>query len=121
MIDLFGIKARKLLAVAKEHIADQNAELAALRGTRVAQAVVIREQGDAMGVFRSQIKQLRDLAGELRDRIHSHGKTTAEGDFIATCEDIYTNGKMLSSKRFVASMQSIQEERKSMEDFKCGE
>ena len=121
MIDLFGIKARKLLASQSARIAEQNAELAALRGTRVAQAVVIREQGDAMRVFRSQIKQLRDLAGELRDRIHSHGKTTAEGDFIATCEDIYTNGKMLSSKRFVASMQSIQAERKSMEDFKCGE
>lgn len=97
MFDLFGIKAKRRVAELEAQLAnaqrDGNAMGGALAGTR------------------AQVMHLRKIAEEMKSRVHTHGKTTGENDFIAVCLDIRSNGKMISERRFNASMDLIKGER----------
>ena len=68
----------------------------------------------------AQIIQLRGIAEGLRERIQTHGKTGEEQRFIATCLDIYKNGRGISRPRFHAAMKVIADEREKMTDWNQG-
>lgn len=100
---------RKVIA-----LQEQNEELA--QEVARLRLEVHNEQGRSAGLY-SQTVQLRKLASQLRERIQSHGKTTEEARFIASCLDIHKNGRTLSARRFNASMTTIASEREAMTDW----
>ena len=114
MIDFFGIKSRKLLAHQSKLMAALSKEIEHRRLCGVNNQALIIGQGDEIARLMRDVGALRELASVLRQRINTHGKTTAEGEFIAICEDIHANGKMLSLRRFNAAMDLIKKQRKSM-------
>lgn len=98
MFDLFGIKAKRRVAELEARLAD------AKRGETATEG--------ALADTRAQVMHLRKVAESLRNRVRTHGKTTGESDFISVCLDIRNNGKMISERRFNASLDLIKDERK---------
>ncbi|MGG8042497.1 hypothetical protein PGO05_03675 [Klebsiella aerogenes] len=82
-IDLFGFKAKRKVAALE-------AEVKRLRAANVAAYKVTYS---------------------LRQRVIENGMTNAERRFITVCRDIYKHGKMISPRRFHASIESIERDR----------
>ncbi|GDX06327.1 hypothetical protein [Buttiauxella sp. A111] len=105
-------------AIALEELVDElRSQLNQSSKERAALRIELHNKEGFIAGQNAQIIQLRGIASGLRDRIQTHGKTEAEHRFIASCLDIFKNGRGLSRPRFHAAMKIIEKERESMTDW----
>ena len=109
MFDIFGIKAKRRVAELETLVNELDTRL--IEYARIAGAKEAMISG-----LNGQLIAVRRLANEMRDRVRSHGKTTAEHEFIRACMDIFNKGKKMSEHRFNFSMVQIKRERESLEN-----
>ncbi|MBF4179683.1 hypothetical protein [Lelliottia nimipressuralis] len=116
MFDIFGIKAKRQVRNLKQMLAERDGLIDDLvqKGAEAYRMECAREAH--ISGLNGQLIAVRRLANEMRDRVRSHGKTTAEHEFIRACMDIFNKGKKMSEHRFNYSMVQIKRERESLEN-----
>lgn len=107
MFDIFGIKAKRRVAELEVLVNEQDKRL-------IEYARICGASAAKVSALEGQIAAVRRLATEMRDRVHSHGATGAERNFLDVCQNIHAHGKMISTMRFHHMLEVAKKERDSL-------
>lgn len=107
MFDLFGLKAKRRVAELEHQVGE------ALEVMGAMEMDAVKRDGELARV-KEQIKTVRAMANQMRDRVRSHGATELERNFLNVCMNIHASGKMISTMRFHHMLALAKKERDSL-------
>ena len=107
VFDLFGLKAKRRVAELESNL------LASYRDNQALKIDVVKCESEKTRLY-EQLKTVRLMANQMRDRVRSHGATELERNFLDVCQNIHAHGKMISTMRFHHMLELAKKERESL-------
>lgn len=115
MFDFLNRRALRDLRTRNEFLAQQNDHLRTSNAKEC--AALTRDHATHVESLNNTIDSLRLLATQQRDRVTSHGMTSAERDFLDLCRRIKGSGHVISSRKFNGAMDAIIKQRAQLQDW----